>query len=50
MILHGLMFGYFFVLILHGVCVMGIMGYILVGGLILLFMYHQLCMYFMWSL
>ena len=30
---------------LHGVCVVGIMGYLLVGGLILLFMYHHLCLY-----
>ena len=30
MILHGLMFGYFLFLILHGVCVVGIMGYLLV--------------------
>ena len=37
-------FLYFFcILILHGVYVIGIVGYILVGGLILLFMYHHLC-------
>ena len=33
-------------MILHGVYIIGIMGYILVGGLILLFMYHHLCVYF----
>ena len=37
----------FFVLLLHGVCVVGIMGYLLEGGLILLFMYHHLCLYFL---
>ena len=46
-ILHGLVFGYFLFLILHGVCVVGIMGYLLVGGLILLFMYHHLCLFFL---
>ena len=46
--LHGLLFEYFLFLILHGgVCVVGIMGYLLVGGLILLFMYHHLCLYFL---
>ena len=33
-------------MILHGVYIMGIMGYILVGGLILLCMYHHLHIYF----
>ena len=33
-------------MILHGVYITGIMGYILVGGPILLFMYHHLCVYF----
>ena len=37
----------FLFLVLHGVCVVGIMGYLLVGGLILLFMYHHLCLYFL---
>ena len=41
---------YFYFLILHGVCIMGTMGYILVGGLIPLFMYHHLFMYFLLSL
>ena len=52
MILHGLQFVFlfFFFLILHGVYVVGIMGYVLVGGLILLFMYHHLFVYFLWSL
>ena len=34
-------------MILHGVYIIGIMNYILVGGLILLFMYHHLCVYFL---
>ena len=34
-------------MILHGVYIIGIMGYILVGGLILLFMYHHLCVHFL---
>ena len=47
-ILHGLLFICFLLysflsLILHGVCIIGIMGYVLVGGLILLFIYHHLC-------
>ena len=47
----GLIFGLFFLfLLLFGVCIMGIVGYILVGNLILLFMHHHLCMYFLWSL
>ena len=41
------MFGYFLFLILHGVCEMGFIGYFWWGGLILLFMYHHLCMYFL---
>ena len=41
------MFDYFLFLILLGVCVVGIMGYLLVGGLILLFMYHHLHLYFL---
>ena len=32
-ILHGLVFSYFLFLILHGACVVGIMGYLLVGVL-----------------
>ena len=32
MILHGLLFCYFLFLLLYGVCVMGIIDYILVGG------------------
>ena len=50
-IIHGfcLYFSFFF-LILHGVCVVGIMGYALVGGLILLFMYHHHFVYSLWSL
>ena len=50
-ILHGfcLHFSFFF-LILHGVCVVGIMGYALVGGLILLFMYNHHFVYSLWSL
>ena len=34
-------------MILHGVCIMGIVNYILVGCLILLFMYHHLRVYFL---
>ena len=48
-ILHGCLFIFFF-LVLHGVCVMGIVGNALVGGLILLFMYHHLFMCCLWSL
>ena len=40
----------FVFLILHGVCIIGIIGCILVGGLIPLFMYHHLCFYFLLSL
>ena len=50
-ILHGfsLHFSFFF-LILHAVCIMRIMGYALVGGLILLFMYYHHFMCSLWSL
>ena len=41
---------FFFFLILHGVCVVRIMGCALVGGLILLFMYHHLFLCCLWSL
>ena len=41
---------FFFFLLLHGVYVIGIMGYVLVGCLILLFMYHHLYMCFLLSL
>ena len=37
----------FLYIILHGVYIMGTMNYILVGGLILLFMYHHLRVYFL---
>ena len=40
----------FFSLLLLGVCIIGIMGYILVGGLLPLFMYHHLCFSFLLSL
>ena len=49
MILHGFCLYIYFSLILHGVYILGIIGYILVGGLILLFTYHHLCMYFLLS-
>ena len=47
MILHGLILlclclSLFILLMLHGVCVMETMGYVLMGGLIPLFMYHHL--------
>ena len=53
MVLHGFCFYIyfsFFFLLLHGLCVMGIMSYVLVEGLILLFMYHLLYVYFLLSL
>ena len=50
MILHGFCLYIYFSLILHGVYILGIIGYVLVGGLILLFTYHHLCMYFLLSL
>ena len=46
MILHGSLCIDFLYMILHGVYIMGIMGYILVEHLILLFIYHHLCVYF----
>ena len=36
----------FLYIILHGAYIMGIICYIVVGGLILLFIYHHLCIYF----
>ena len=52
MILHGLLFVFcvLFLLIFHGVYIIRIMGFIFVGGLILLFMYHHLFVYSLWSL
>ena len=44
MVLYVLIFLY---IILHGVYIMGIMNYILMGSLILLFMYHHPCVYFL---